>query len=543
MIVMLSDDRIDWVFMHEWIMGDLKIMTRQASMRLPNGQRTALLDFLLTDLGILVSLALAGVVLHTLTNGQYGFHRDELDTLDNARYLAWGYVAYPPLTPFIGRIGLELFGPSLVGIRFFAALSQGIVILLAGLMARGLGGGRAAQVVAALAVGIGPMAMTSGVLLHYLSFDYLWWVVIAASLVYLLKTDDPRWWLGVGLGIGLGMMTKYTMIVMAAGVVVGVLLTRARRYLFNRRLWAGVGLSLLIFLPNLIWQIQHDFVSLDFLSSIHQRDIQWGRTANYLPDQLLNNVNPFMIPLALAGLYFYFFSAAGRRFRLLGWVFLTAILLFFIMQGRGYYAGPSYPILLAGGAVWGECWLRALSGRTGRAAQAATGAALLVGGLFVIPFTLPVTPVKSALWTAADDLNQHQVFSEMIGWPELVESVATIYQKLPAEEQPKTAILTGNYGETGAINLYGPTDGLPTAISGVDSAWYRGYGDPPPETVIVVARLSHGIGSVFESCEIAGRVENAYGVRNEESTNTVIRVCRGALVPWSRFWDRLQDFQ
>jgi 4-amino-4-deoxy-L-arabinose transferase-like glycosyltransferase len=496
---------------------------------------------LTSDTGILVLVALAGVLLHTLTNGQYGFHRDELDTLDNARFLAWGYVAYPPLTPFVGRIGLELFGASLVGVRLFAALSQGAVILLAGLMARGLGGARPAQVVAALAVGITPMAMTSGLLLHYLSFDYLWWVMVATCLIYLLKTDNPRWWLGVGLGIGLGMMTKYTMIVMAAGVVVGVLLTRARRYLPNRWLWAGVALSLLIFLPNLIWQIQHDFVSLDFLGSIHARDIAWGRTANYLSDQLLNNVNPFMIPLAALGLYFYFFAAAGKTFRLLGWVFVTAFLAFLIMRGRAYYAGPAYPMLLAGGAVWGEVWLRTRSPGVRRLGGVLVGGLILIGGAAVIPFTLPVTPIKSSLWTSADRMNQ--VFSEMIGWPELVETVADIYRELPAEEQPNAAILTGNYGQTGAINLYGPAYGLPKAISGADSAWYRGYGDLPPETVILVTNSSDPITGAFRSCRRVAQPENPYNVRNEESTNTVIRLCKDMRLPWPTFWEKVQTFQ
>jgi len=112
-------------------------------------------NIMLTDLGVLILLASARLALHMLTNGQYGFHRDELATLDDARYLAWGYVAYPPVTPFIGRVALELFGPSLVGLRFFSALAQCIAVVLAGLMTRVLGGSRLAQIITALAVAIG----------------------------------------------------------------------------------------------------------------------------------------------------------------------------------------------------------------------------------------------------------------------------------------------------------------------------------------------------------------------------------------------------
>ena len=151
-----------------------------------------------SDLGILVLMALAVVLLHTLTNGQYGFHRDELMAVDDARHLAWGYVSYPPLTPFVGRVELELFGTSLRGFRLFSAVGQGLVLLLTGLATRELGGKRLAQVVAALAVGIGGHSLVNGTYLSYTPLDYLWWVVVAYLVIRLLKSDDPRWWIAIG---------------------------------------------------------------------------------------------------------------------------------------------------------------------------------------------------------------------------------------------------------------------------------------------------------------------------------------------------------
>src|SRR5476649_1184065 len=182
------------------------------------------------DLGALAALALAFLVLHCLTNHQYGFHRDELATLDDARHLAWGYVAYPPVTPAFGRLALELFGPSLVGFRFFSALAASVAMVLTGLIARELGGSRWAQLVAAMAGAIAPVALSMGALFQYVAFDFLWWVLLALLLVRLLKHDDPRGWLGVGAVIGLGMLTKYTMGFLAVAVAVAVLLTSARRH-------------------------------------------------------------------------------------------------------------------------------------------------------------------------------------------------------------------------------------------------------------------------------------------------------------------------
>src|ERR1700722_14963531 len=180
------------------------------------------------DLLALSSVALVVVILHVVTNGRYGFHRDELQILDDARHMDWGFVAYPPVTPFIERIGLALFGASLVGLRMFSVLAQAIVLIVTGLMARELGAKRLAQVVAALAVAVSPLPLFEGTEFQYSSFDYLWCVLLAYCLIRLLKSDNPRWWIGIGAGIGLGMMTKYTMGFFVAGIVGGTLATPRR---------------------------------------------------------------------------------------------------------------------------------------------------------------------------------------------------------------------------------------------------------------------------------------------------------------------------
>jgi 4-amino-4-deoxy-L-arabinose transferase-like glycosyltransferase len=170
---------------------------------------------------LIAGFAVAKLVFHTIVNQQYGFHRDELATLDDARHLAWGYVAYPPFTPFIGRLALSLFGESLAGFRFFAAAAQSIAIVLTASLAKHLGGGRAAQWLAAPAVAVSGVSLTASSLFQYVSFDYLWWVLMAWLVVRLAQTDDPRWWVAIGLVIGLGFLTKYTILFFAAGLVVG----------------------------------------------------------------------------------------------------------------------------------------------------------------------------------------------------------------------------------------------------------------------------------------------------------------------------------
>ncbi len=346
------------------------------------------------------------------------------------------------MTPFIGRVALELFGPSLVGVRFFPALAQSAAMVLTGLMTRELGGNRWAQVVAALAAAIAPMSLIMGALFQYISFEYLWWVLIAFLMIRLLRSGDPRWWLGIGAAIGLGMMTKYTTVFYVAGIVAGVVFTPTRPHLRSPWLWGGVALSLWIFLPNLIWQLQHDFISLRFLSDIHTRDVRSGRTGGFLTQQLFVSASLFTLPLWVAGLYDYFINAAGARYRPLGWMYVVPLVLLFVARGRFYYLAPAYPMLIAAGVVVVERWLTSLSAYWTHLVSALTWGGLLVGAILGGALMLPVAPVNSALWKLTSQV--HVEFAEQIGWPELVGTIADIYTARPAEEKPHVGILAGN---------------------------------------------------------------------------------------------------
>jgi Dolichyl-phosphate-mannose-protein mannosyltransferase len=494
-----------------------------------------------TDGVILGLLASALLALHVATNGQYGFHRDELATLDDARFLSWGYVAYPPLLPFVARLAVDLFGLSLVGVRLPAATAAACALFLAGMMARELGGGRWSQVLAAVTAGIAPIALLMGAMLQYVAFDYVWWVLTAYLFLRLLNSENPRWWLAIGATVGIGMMTKYTMAFLVAGIIGGVLLTPTRRQLTTPWPWAGAAVALLLFLPNLLWQAQHNFISLEFLASIHDRDVRIGRTQGYLVEQLIVSASPLTIPLWIAGLWFYFFASDGRRYRLIGWLFVIPSVLLLLAQGRSYYLAPAYPMLLAAGAVVLERWSQSLAATTRRLVRGGVWVAVAVGAAVGAALMLPLAPINSGIWTVSNAV--HDNFAEQIGWPDLVASVAEIYAGLPAEDRAGTRILTANYGEAAAINLLGADHGLPPAISGVNSYWFRGYGDPAPTSVIVLGYRSDDAQRGFEYCREAGRVTNRYGVRNEETRDhPTIYWCERPRQPWPELWTELRHF-
>jgi hypothetical protein len=486
------------------------------------------------DLWLLIAMAAATVLVHVFTGHQYGFQRDELATLEDARHLAFGYVAYPPITPSFGRLSLILFGTSLMGFRFFAAVAQAVALVFLGLMARELGGRRGAQIVAA-AAGV-PFALGGGALMQYVSFDYLCWVLTAYFIIRLLKSDDARWWAAIGTAIGFGMESKYTMGFFVIAIVAGVVLTPARKYFASKWLWIGVALSILVFLPNLIWQAQHHFVSLDFLKHIHTRDVGEGRADGFLPQQL--QLTLLATPLALAGLYFYLIAPAGRRFRMLGWMYVVTLAAFAVAKGRWYYMGPAYPMLYAAGAVWGEQWLASMRHGWAAAARSAAWLALVCDAVFLFAIALPSAPINSLRWKFASKINGDLV--EEVGWPELTAEVARIWDSLPAPDRARAGILAANYGEAGAIALYGPHYGLPRPMSGVNSFWAKGY-DPGAETLIVLGYSQRFRDANFSSCALAGHTPNPYGIVNEETgEHPDIFVCRGMKQSWPEFW---KDFQ
>jgi hypothetical protein len=490
-----------------------------------------------SDTALLCYIALATVIVHALTGGRYGFHRDELATLDDARHLSWGYIAYPPFTPFFGRVSLTLFGNSLAGFRFFASLAEASAVLLTGLMAREMGARCSTQIVAALAAI--PYCLSGGAVMQYVSFDYFFWVLAAYFVVRLLKSDDPRWWIGIGGAIGFGMMSKYTMVFFAAGIVVATLATDARRFLKSKWLWCGAAISLLIFLPNLMWQARHKFISLDFLKTIHARDIRIGFTSYFLLGQFSLILLAF--PICAAGLYFCLFSKQGRRFRALGWMYLVPLAIFMIVKARQYYLAPAYPMLYAAGAIWGQEWLDHLQANRARVVRATAWAVLAIDILLTAAVALPIEPIDSSWGRIAMKINGD--YRDEIGWPELMQTLAQIRNSLPEAERARTAVLAANYGEAGAINLLGPQYGLPPVISGGNSFWTHGYGDPPPETVIVVGFSRRFVERNFASCQLVAKVWNEFGVQNEEMRDHPdIFVCRGLKQSWPDFWKKFQYF-
>ena len=486
---------------------------------------------------ILLAIASGMAVVHIATNSRYGFHRDELQTLSDALHMDWGFVAYPPFTPLMERIGMALFGHSLIGLRMFSVVAQSTAIFITGLMAWELRGGRLAQATAAVSVALAPLSMFEGTEFQYTTFDYLWWVLISYFAIRLLKSSDPRWCVPIGAVIGLGLMTKYTMAFYVAGIVGGITLTGARRFLTSKWFWIGVALAVLICLPNLIWQLRHGLISLHFLQNIHRRDVAQGRNEGFWRDQFRIDTNLVSAPLWIAGVIFAF---RNRRYRMLAWMYVIPLALFVATKARFYYVGAAYPMLLAMGAAAGEHWILTLQKGWRWTVEIALFAGMALCGIY---FALVIIPCASSGRLKEFALNNNGDLREEIGWDDLVRAVADVRDGLTDQQKENFGVVVGNYGEGGAITILGPEYHLPPAIQLTNSGWLRGYPVPAPDTVIVVGWTQRQLDEAFKACRVAGHNGNSLGVKNEESENHPnIYVCGPPKQGWTEFWRTHQRF-
>jgi hypothetical protein len=461
-----------------------------------------------------------GVLLATAP--RYGFHRDELYFLVAGRRLDWGYVDQPPLTPLLARISELVAGTSPFAIRILPALAVGAIGILAAAIARRLGGGPVAQVFAAFCASWAGVVLGEGHLLSTAIFDYLFWTVGLWILVRLLDDGDPRWWLGFGLTVGVGMQNKSTIAVFAVAAVIGVLATDRRRVLAGPLPWVGAGIALLVAAPNLIWQATNDWPQFEMAEALRARSE--GPVAFVLFQPLLLSI-ALAVP-AFIGLWRLARSAALRPWRPIAAMYVLLFVFFLFTAGKAYYVAPMYSALLAAGAIWFE----GLRLRARRAVAGAASVGVAVGMLIA----LPLLPRDALVLDVTGELG------ETVGWDFLVRQVGAIRDLLPADQQNSLSIIASNYGEAGAIDILGPEQGLPSAASGHNNYWLWG----PPEShgaIIAVGPLDGLMQVVCPDFVLATTIYNPWDVDNEEHGYPIL-LCRNPSRQLADVWDLARHY-
>jgi 4-amino-4-deoxy-L-arabinose transferase-like glycosyltransferase len=403
---------------------------------------------------LLVAVATGAVLL--LTAGRYGYHRDELYFLQAGRHLAWGYPDQPPLVPAVARAMAALAPDSLVALRMPSALIAVAVVLLAGLMAQCLGARRGGQVLSAAATALSGLVLAMGHLLSTATFDLLGWTVLTYLLLRLLRGAGDRWWLLVGVVAGVTLLANVLVAFLLVGFAVSVLLVGPRVLLRSPGPWVAGIVAGLLGLPYLLWQAGHGWPQLDVAANIaHGGSGTSSPRLMFLPLVVLQ-LGPWLLPLWWCGLVRLWRDASLRS---LATTFALLLVTFLVAGGKPYYLAGLFPLLLAAGA-------QPFLDRVRRPWVAPALLALSAPAVLVV---LPLLPVRSV----GPVVGVNYDAGETIGWPQLVRQVATVHRSLPEG----TAILTGNYGQAGAIDRYGPAFGLPRAFSGHNG--YAAWGRPP----------------------------------------------------------------
>jgi hypothetical protein len=495
-------------------------------------------------------LACAGLdlALHLATANRYGIFRDEMYALDCGRHLAWGYVDCPPVGALIAWVARHFLGTSLFAIRFLPALAGAATAWATGQLAREMGGRAWAQGLAALAFCVVPIYALLDHWLTLNAFEALIWTGSAWFALRAINTADGRYWLGFGAMAGLGLETKYTIILLIGGLVVGLALTRERRWLGTWYFWGGLLIAGLIALPNFIWQASHGFPFLELMRNVaaSQRDIVRGPWA-FLVDQAVI-MNPILAPLWAGGALWLLAGPERRRFGGMGWACLAALAVVIALKGKDYYVSSLFPILLAAGAVGFE---RLTEVRTGRWVRIGYLGIVVVSGFILLPLVMPILSPEHFLryqrWTGLKVIEaEHsrsgplpQYFADEFGWEEMVREVARIYDGLPPAEQAQAAIFANDWGDAAAVDYFGPKYGLPPAICKSVNYWLWGPRDYTGAVMIILNTNGRGDREFFSSVEKAGHVQSPYSRREEWFD---IYLCRKPKADLRQLWPRIKSY-
>jgi len=499
-------------------------------------------------IGLLALLAGAKLLIHIAVSDRYGFFRDELYFLDCARHMDWGYVDHAPLIAVYAKISL-LLGGSLPALRIIAAFAGAAVVVLAGLIAWQLGGRRFAQGLAGLCTIAAPIYLAMSGILTMNAFEPLFWMGCVYLLIRIVRSGNSRLWIWFGLVAGLGIQNKHSTLLFGFALAIALLLSSQRRELLKPWVWLGGLVALVVFLPNLIWQFQHGFPTLEDLRNVQTI----GKNVTLNPPEFLAQqvflLHPLLLPFWVVGLA-TFLTGNLRGMRVLGYTYLILLLTMIVLNAKNYYLAPVYPMLFAAGAVAIEnrlarlkfsrnrIWPKpAIISYVGIMAAVAVPAAIPIlspQNLLAYQRFLGISPPKTEV---RHEGSLPQVFGDQFGWDQLVEEVAYVYGTLPPEERKETAIFAGNYGEAGAINHLGPAYGLPNAMSAHQTYYFWGPPDFGGDTFIWLQWEREWLEPLFESVEEVGTHFHPWGMAEE---NRPIFLCRGLKQPLHELWPRLK---
>lgn len=476
------------------------------------------------------------LAIQLLGNRNYGFHRDELLHLSVSEHLDWGFMEFPPLIALIGKLSYLLFDYSLIGTRLFPTLAGVGILILCCLMAREMGGRSGAILLAGVCILAFLPFYRNHTLFQPVAFDQFFWTLGFYYIIVFINSEDKKHLILLGVTLGLGLMTKYTIMVWALGIFIGLFFYQNGRIFKNKWLYISALISFLIFLPNLIWQAENDFPVLRHLQTLRTDQLNTINPMDFGLEQL--NF-PFTLIISLFGLYAFLIDQNLRKYRALG---IAAIIIFstmWLLNSKAYYVFAIYPVLFAGGAVKiGSMlsnrpkWIYAIATVT------------LLPSVYFIPQLTPLLPIEKYVEFYRIQEKNGRVelsgdYADMFGWEEQVRLVDSVYRSFSAHEKRNAVLWAENYGEAGAIKILGKRYGLPNTISRHGSFWTWGYGNKDAEVWISIGNEKPSVEHVFEDVKLVKMIRHPYAIGEENGIP--LYICRKPKVDIEQWWKEYED--
>jgi hypothetical protein len=490
----------------------------------------------------LAALSVLTFALHVFVNrfSPYGFQRDEFLYMAMGRHLRLWRMDFPPFIAMLSEAERFLLGDSIIAIRFAPALAAALLVFLAGLIARELGGGRFAQLLAAIAVATSPLFLRTGDLFQPVVLDQLWWTLALYALVMLgasapsddALSTDTRWWIVLGVACGLGLLTKFSLLFFGAALVVAVVISPQRRVVLTPWPWVAAVIAFVIGSPSIVGQVVLGYPVVSQMKALQHSQLMHVSAWSFVGGQFYLGA---AVLLALGGALYLVLAHGMRRFRAVGGTCIGAFLLLLVLHGKSYYIGPIYPTLFAAGAVGFELLTQRRPSRGATLVRALAVLVLVLYGALAAPLELPIFSKETTAAFAsrskvsgATKTNQGvalklpQDYADMLGWPELAAAVAHAYDSLPPEKRAQAVLIAENYGEAGALEYYGPRLGLPHVVSAAGSYWFFGPGEKAGTVAVTLGVTKEDLEKFFETVTPAGRVINTWGVPEESDVSIYV---------------------
>jgi hypothetical protein len=504
------------------------------------------------DLSIIFYMSLFKTIIHLLVNwqGGYGLFRDELYYIACADNIAAGYVDQPPLSVIILRGVIAMFGDSLFAVRLMPAIAAGLMVFFTGLMAREMGA-RGPGVFLACLFALGGINLALFSFYSMNAFEVLTWTIAAYMVLVISKEGKPHHWLILGLVLGFGLLNKIGVLFIGAGIFVGLIATKDRKWLATPWPYVAGGIALLLFLPYILWNIQNDFAHLEFIHNASSEKYSSLSPITFVVGQIMAN-NPVGLLIWLPGLVALFMNRQLKQFSWLGYLYLVPLIILLVNgTSKVEYLAGGYGVLWAAGSTWWE--QRIVTSRAWKFALSGITALWIFVTLMFVPMLMPVLPVDSYV-AYAEALNFQpespegkeqsqlpQFYADMFGWREKADAVGEVYQSLPDHEKARCAIFSNNYGRCGAIDYYGRKFGLPKAIGNHNNYWIWGTRGHDGSIVIILGGDEDDHRQAFREVSRVTTVDCEYCMPYED--NVPVYVCRGITQDLDEIWKSEKHFE